>query len=72
MYAQVMEMEFMYFTRKNLLMEKVWSTSGRLIGKIALGTAGCGDLVLGPAGTLFVVAETRIYRVDLASEGAPE
>lgn len=51
---------------------QVWNASGRLIGKIALGEPGCGNLVFGPDKSLFIFAETRIYRVDLAVDGAPK
>jgi hypothetical protein len=41
-----------------------------LIGKIAIGEPGCGNLVFGPPGTLFIFAEMRIYRVVFAVSGA--
>jgi len=51
---------------------KVWNPSGLLIGKIAFGEPGCGNLVFGLPGTLFIFAETRIYRVDFLATGAPK
>lgn len=49
----------------------IWDQSGWLIGKILLPSGfGCANLVFGPKGTLFVLAETRIYRVTLNAETA--
>lgn len=50
---------------------QIWSPDGTLLGKIILpGGDGCSNLVFGPAGTLYILAEQRLYEARLASKGA--
>jgi len=44
---------------------QVWSAGGVLIGKIAIGS-WCANFCFGRDGELFLCAETRLWRVQLA------
>ena len=48
----------------------VWDSKGVFLGKIKVDHKGCANLVFGPPGTLFMLGEDKIYRVDLAANGA--
>jgi gluconolactonase len=48
----------------------IWDKNGVFLGKICLGKRKCANLVFGPPGQLYILAEDRIYKASLGVSGA--
>jgi gluconolactonase len=48
----------------------VWNDEGTLLGKFFLGTKSA-NMVFAGSGRLVIMAETKIFVVDIAAQGIP-